>query len=175
MSSYMLLMLEPPEQRRTRTRAEGEAVFARMLQFAEELKSQGVLRGVESLSAHSQAARVQVRAGQPRVVDGPFAEAKEMIGGFYLIDVPTRDAGDRHRPALPGGRMVHGRGALARPLLRREQRLIASPRLSKTARVVRRVNEAWSHRSRASKTEHDHAIHDSGEGHARDRARRDAG
>ncbi|HYJ97919.1 MAG TPA: YciI family protein [Burkholderiaceae bacterium] len=90
MSSYMLLMLEPPEQRRTRTRAEGEAVFARMLQFAEELKSQGVLRGVESLSAHSQAARVQVRAGQPRVVDGPFAEAKEMIGGFYLIDVPTR-------------------------------------------------------------------------------------
>jgi hypothetical protein len=91
MSSYMLLMIEPPEQRRTRTRAEGEAVFARMLQFAEELKSQGVLRGVESLSAHSQAARVQVRAGQPRVVDGPFAEAKEMIGGFYLIDVPTRE------------------------------------------------------------------------------------
>jgi hypothetical protein len=91
MSSYMLLMLEPPEQRRTRTRAEGEAVFARMLQFAEELKSQGVLRGVESLSAHSQAARVQVRGGVPRVIDGPFAEAKEMIGGFYLIDVPTRE------------------------------------------------------------------------------------
>ena len=89
--TYMLLMIEPPEQRSTRTRAEGEAVFARMLQFAEELKSQGVLRGVESLSAHSQAARVQVRAGQPRVVDGPFAEAKEMIGGFYLIDVPTRE------------------------------------------------------------------------------------
>ena len=47
--TYMLLMIEPPEQRRTRTRAEGEAVFARMLQFAEELKAQGVLRGVESL------------------------------------------------------------------------------------------------------------------------------
>jgi hypothetical protein len=90
--NYMLLMIEPPEQRRTRTRAEGEAVFARMLQFAEELKAQGVLRGVESLAAQSGAARVQVRAGKPRVVDGPFAEAKEMIGGFYLIDVPTRDA-----------------------------------------------------------------------------------
>ncbi len=91
MSSYMLLMIEPPEQRRTRTRAEGEAVFARMLQFAEELKAEGVLRGVESLAAHSQAARVQVRAGKPRVIDGPFAEAKEMIGGFYLVDVPTRE------------------------------------------------------------------------------------
>ena len=88
--TYMLLMIEPPEQRRTRTRAEGEAVFARMLQFAEELKSQGVLRGVESLAAHSNAARVQVRDGKPRVVDGPFAEAKEMIGGFYLLDVTTR-------------------------------------------------------------------------------------
>jgi hypothetical protein len=92
MSSYLLLVIEPPEQRRSRTRAEGEAAFARMLQFAEELKGEGVLRGVESLSAHSQATRVQVRGGRPRVVDGPFAEAKEMIGGYYLIDVPTREA-----------------------------------------------------------------------------------
>jgi hypothetical protein len=89
--TYMLLMIEPPAQRRTRTRAQGEAVFARMQQFAEELKSQGVLRGVESLAAHSTAARVQVRDGKPRVIDGPFAEAKEMIGGFYLLDVPTRE------------------------------------------------------------------------------------
>jgi hypothetical protein len=89
--NYMLLMIEPPEQRRTRTRAEGEAVFARMLQFAEELKSQGVLRATESLASLSSAARVQVRAGKPRVIDGPFAEAKEMIGGFYLLDVPTRE------------------------------------------------------------------------------------
>jgi len=89
--TYMLLMIEPPEQRSSRTRAQGEAVYARMLQFAEELKTQGVLRGVESLAAHASAARVQVRDGKPRVVDGPFAEAKEMIGGFYLVDVPTRD------------------------------------------------------------------------------------
>jgi hypothetical protein len=92
MSTYMLLMIEPPAQRATRTRAQGEAAFARMLQFAEELKAQGVLRGVESLAAHANAARVQVRDGKPRVIDGPFAEAKEMIGGFYLVDVPTREA-----------------------------------------------------------------------------------
>jgi hypothetical protein len=33
---------------------------------------------------------LQVRAGRARVVDGPFAEAKEMVGGFFLVDVPTR-------------------------------------------------------------------------------------
>lgn len=90
--TYMMLIIEPPEQRRTRTRAQGEALFARMTKFAEELEAQGVLRGVESLAAHSNATRVQVRNGKPRIVDGPFAEAKEMIGGFYLIDVPTREA-----------------------------------------------------------------------------------
>ncbi|MES1162429.1 MAG: YciI family protein, partial [Rhizobacter sp.] len=37
------------------------------------------------------AARVQVREGRQRLVDGPFTEAKEMIGGFFLIDVATRD------------------------------------------------------------------------------------
>lgn len=89
--TYMLLVIEPPAQRATRTRAQGEAVYARMLQFAEELRTQGVLRGVESLAAHAGAARVQVRDGKPRVIDGPFAEAKEMIGGFYLLDVPSRE------------------------------------------------------------------------------------
>jgi hypothetical protein len=87
--TYMLLMIEPPAQRSTRTRAQGEAVFARMLQFAEELKAQGVLRGVESLAAHSNAARVQVRDGKPRVIDGPFAEAKELIAGFAILEVDS--------------------------------------------------------------------------------------
>lgn len=89
--TYMLLMIEPPEQRSTRTRAQGEQAYARMLKFADELKALGLLRGVESLAAHSKAARVQVRNGQPRVQDGPFAEAKEMVGGFYLVDCATRE------------------------------------------------------------------------------------
>ncbi len=88
--TYMLMMIEPPAQRATRTRAEGERVYARMQRFAAELQAQGVLRGVESLAVE-QAARVQVHEGQPRVLDGPFAEAKEMVGGFFLVDVATRE------------------------------------------------------------------------------------
>jgi hypothetical protein len=89
--TYMLLIIEPPAQRGTRTREQGEQAYARMLKFADELKTQGLLRGVGSLTAHSKAARVQVRDGRPRVLDGPFAEAKEMIGGFYLVDCATRE------------------------------------------------------------------------------------
>ena len=88
---YMLLIIEPPDQRASRTREQGEQAYARMQRFAEELQADGVLRGVQSLAAHQQAARVQVRDGQPRVVDGPFAEAKEMIGGFYLVDCTSRE------------------------------------------------------------------------------------
>ncbi|MRD49487.1 YciI family protein [Caenimonas koreensis] len=89
---YMLLIHEPVGQRQERSQAEGEAVYERMLRFASELKERGVLRGVESLQSQDQrATRVQVRAGHAQVLDGPFAEAKEMVGGFFLVDVPTRE------------------------------------------------------------------------------------
>lgn len=92
MPAYMLLIHEPIGQRLERTPAEGEAVFDRMLQFAGELKQRGVLRGVESLQSQDErATRVQVRGGKASLHDGPFAEAKEMVGGFFLVDVPTRD------------------------------------------------------------------------------------
>ena len=87
--AYLLLMIEPPEQRGTRTREQGQQAYASMQRFADELKAQGLLLGVESLASQQQAARVQVRDGRARVVDGPFAEAKEMVGGFFLVDCKT--------------------------------------------------------------------------------------
>ncbi|HSB23337.1 MAG TPA: YciI family protein [Burkholderiaceae bacterium] len=89
--AYMLLIVEPPEQRGTRTLEQGQQAYARMQRFADELKAQGLLLGVESLASLNQASRVQVRDGRARVVDGPFAEAKEMVGGFFLVDCVTRD------------------------------------------------------------------------------------
>ncbi|NNU44116.1 YciI family protein [Ramlibacter montanisoli] len=89
--AYMLLILEDPAQRGTRTRAEGEAVFQRMVDFSRELKQQDKLLAVESLASQQKGARVQVRGGKAQVLDGPFAEAKEMVGGFFLLDVKTRE------------------------------------------------------------------------------------
>ena len=90
--SYMLLIVEPTDQRGSRSEAEGHLVYERMLRFTETLKSRGVLQAGASLaSIDARSAQVQVRGGQRRVVDGPYAEAKEMVGGFFLLDCASRD------------------------------------------------------------------------------------
>ncbi|MBB3259850.1 hypothetical protein F4827_004705 [Paraburkholderia bannensis] len=88
---YLLLISEPRGQRAARTQAEGEALYARMVEFAEDLDARGVLLDVQSLVSDTDAARVEVREGRTSVVDGPFSEAKEMIGGFFLVDCATRE------------------------------------------------------------------------------------
>jgi hypothetical protein len=87
----MLLIVEPPGQRQTRSEAEGRAVYDRMLQFADRLKQRGVLLGVQSLRSDADGVRVQVRDGRRTLVDGPFSESKEMVGGFFLVDCRTRE------------------------------------------------------------------------------------
>jgi hypothetical protein len=89
--AYMLLIIEPPGQRRTRTETEGRDAYARMVRFGQELQARGLLLASESLNSLSDAARVEVRGGRTRVLDGPFAEAKEMVGGFFLVDCKTRE------------------------------------------------------------------------------------
>ena len=88
---YMLMIVEPTGQRATRTRAEGEEAYARMRRFGDELQAEGKLLAVESLASLRQATRVQVRGGKRQLLDGPFAEAKEMVGGFYLVDCAGPD------------------------------------------------------------------------------------
>ena len=89
--AYMLLIAEPLGQRAERGVEAGKEAYAQMLGFAEALKQRGILRGVESLAADANAVRVQVRNGRTTRIDGPFTEAKEMIGGFFIVDVATRD------------------------------------------------------------------------------------
>lgn len=89
--AYLLLISEPRGQRESRTQAEGEALYARMVQFADDLAARGVLLEVQSLLSDRDAVRVEVREGRATVLDGPFSEAKEMIGGFFLVDCATRE------------------------------------------------------------------------------------
>ena len=89
---YMLLIVEPPGQRAERGEEAGRAIYQRMLDFTEQLQQRGVLMNSSSLAHMNEGARLQLRDGRRSVVDGPFAETKEMIGGFFLLDVPTRDA-----------------------------------------------------------------------------------
>lgn len=89
--SYMLLIVEAPDQRIERGEAAGREVYDQMVRFAADLKERGKLVAVESLTSLNDAVRVQVRDGQPKLLDGPFAEAKEMVGGFFLLNCETRE------------------------------------------------------------------------------------
>jgi hypothetical protein len=89
--AYALLIVEPAGQRQARTETEGHERYDRMLQFSEDLKARGLLTMSQSLKSAAVGARVRVQANQPIVVDGPFAETKEMIGGFLLLTCETRE------------------------------------------------------------------------------------
>jgi hypothetical protein len=84
--SYLLLIVEPPEQRQTRTREAGRAAYDTMTRFADDLRARGVLVDAQSLASTDDAVRIEVREGERRIIDGPFAEAKEMVGGFFLLN-----------------------------------------------------------------------------------------
>ena len=88
---YLLLILEPHGQRHERTEAEGQALYERMLRFSDELKKRGVLRASQSLKTDTEGVRVRVRDGKRSFFDGPFSESKEMIGGYFILDVESRD------------------------------------------------------------------------------------
>lgn len=89
--SHLLLIVEPVGQRAERGLEGGQAAYQAMLDWAGELQRRGLLLGVNSLADTDRGARVQVRGGRATVIDGPFAEAKEMVGGYFLIDVATRE------------------------------------------------------------------------------------
>lgn len=89
--AYVLLMIEDPAQRQTRSEAEGTALYARMVAYGADLTARGKLVTSQSLQSTKDGVRLTKRDGRRLLVDGPFAEAREMIGGFFVVDVETLD------------------------------------------------------------------------------------
>jgi hypothetical protein len=89
--AYMLLVVEKVGDRAARSESEGRILYDRMLSFSEDLKRRGVLTMSQSLRTDAAAVRVTTRGEKPIVHDGPFAEAREMIGGIFLLTCETRE------------------------------------------------------------------------------------
>jgi hypothetical protein len=89
--AFVLLIVEKPDDRRNRPKEEGHRLFDEMVRYRDRLHARGVLRACESLKSDAEAVRMEVRGGKRSMIDGPFAEAKEMVGGFFLLDCPTRE------------------------------------------------------------------------------------
>ena len=66
-------------------------MYARYAAFAEEARKAGVAIGGDELSSTSNATTVRIRDGQTAVTDGPYAEVKEALGGYFILECPSFD------------------------------------------------------------------------------------
>src|SRR2546430_16617697 len=89
--TFVLLIVEKREDRLSRPKDVGRRAFEQMGRFRDALQARGVLRACESLKSDVEGVRIAARGGKRSTLDGPFTEAKEFVGGFFLIDCPTRE------------------------------------------------------------------------------------
>ena len=88
---FMMLMIPKGyEQAKPGTMPDAKAVAA-MMKYNQELQKAGVLLALEGLHPPSMGARVSFAGGKPKVTDGPFAEAKEVVGGYWMIQAKSRE------------------------------------------------------------------------------------
>lgn len=101
---FMLLMIPRGyESAPPGTIPEDVEAVAKMMAYNESLQKAGVLISCDGLHPPSMGARVSFKGGKPRVTDGPFAEAKEVLGGYWIIDVASRAEAIEWATHCPGG------------------------------------------------------------------------
>jgi hypothetical protein len=81
----------PPGERAGEGFAPPAEAVAKMMKFNEELAKAGALIAVDGLHPISKGARVAFAGGKPKVADGPFAETKEVIGGYWMIEAKSKE------------------------------------------------------------------------------------
>jgi hypothetical protein len=88
---YLLLIYSNEATWDAKSPAELSAVFAEYGRLTADLRASGKYLGGEPLEATSTASTVRVRDGKTLVTDGPFAETREQLGGFYLVEAENLD------------------------------------------------------------------------------------
>jgi hypothetical protein len=103
---YLLLICSDEKGQAPPSTAEMETLVQGHGRFAGELRAAGKMVHGERLKPDSDGSRVRVKAGQRQVMDGPFTETKEALGGFYLIDCESKQEAvewAKKIPLLEGG------------------------------------------------------------------------
>jgi hypothetical protein len=99
---FMMLMIPKGyESAAPGTVPDAQAV-AKMMEYNESLAQAGVLLALDGLHPPSMGARVSFPGGQPKVTDGPFPEAKEVVGGYWLIEVKSKEEAIEWAKRCPG-------------------------------------------------------------------------
>src|SRR6476646_5461869 len=99
---YMLLIHNDPTAWESMSEADRGAIYGAYGTFTEELQASGKMVAGDALQSTSTATSVRVRDGETLTTDGPFAETKEVLGGYYLIDVESLDEALAWAAKIPG-------------------------------------------------------------------------
>ena len=98
---YMLLIYNDPAKEPAYGTPEFEAMMGGFFAVNEKMKADGVLRSGEGLQGVETATSLRIKSGKVETMDGPFAETREHLGGYYVIDVPDLDAALSYAALIP--------------------------------------------------------------------------
>lgn len=104
MQHYALLIYIEPALLGALPSAEFDALMRDCLQHADALQAAGILLASQKLQPIEQARTLRVRDGRERIVDGPFAETRELLAGFNLIQAPDQEAAEQIARGFPWAR-----------------------------------------------------------------------
>ncbi len=101
---YLLMIAGDESQFATATAEQGAAMTAEYAEYTKAMADRGVLQGGERLRPTGDATTVRVRNGETLSTDGPFAETKEQLAGYYLVDCKDLDEAIEVAALIPGAR-----------------------------------------------------------------------
>ena len=99
---YLLLLYSDETRWPQMSRDEQQQGIAAYTAYTEALRKANVYKGSNRLAPTASATTVQVANGKPKVLDGPYADSKEQLAGYYMIDVPDLDAAISWASRCPG-------------------------------------------------------------------------
>ncbi|MBI5880000.1 MAG: YciI family protein [Chloroflexi bacterium] len=99
---YVLLICGDEAAGTKMTQEEGAKMMAAYGAYTKELVASGAMQGGEALMPSTTATTVRVRGGKISTTDGPFAETKERLGGYYVVDVKDLDEAIKWAAKIPG-------------------------------------------------------------------------
>jgi hypothetical protein len=102
---FLLLVHHDEESFRRRPEAERVGMLQESVELARQLHTSGQYRGAAPLHPSSETICIRVRDGKPLLTDGPFAETREQLGGYFLVDVQDREEAVRIASRIPGARI----------------------------------------------------------------------
>ena len=111
---YALLIYASEQEWAAQSEEQSQAVNQEYMAFTKDIIDRGLMKGGEALQSTGTATTVRVRDGETLTTDGPFAETKDQLGGFYLVDCKDLDEAIEVAAGIPDAR----RGSIeVRPIM----------------------------------------------------------